>query len=217
MTALAAVVLALGACSGGGAGASSSSDAGSDASALPSSAAASPKPTIAPSNPTPTPTAAPSAATVPTTFTSALYGYSLTVPANWTTIQATVAWDGVSGLSHDARESDQFIDSSARSAWANVAPTKGGLADVVSQTISDTVKYHGDTCPDAPEAQHNIRIGGEPGVLLEWNCGILINNAITVHDHVAYLFGMRDLGVHAAADPDDRAALQAMLDSVHFP
>ena len=60
-------------------------------------------------------------------------------------------------------------------------------------------------------------MGGEPGVLLEWNCEILINNAVTVHDHVAYLFGMRDLGVHAAADAVDRAALQGILDSVQFP
>ena len=157
MAALTAVVLVLGACAGGPTGTSSSSGAGVAVSAVPSSSAASAKPIVAPSNPTPTPTAAPSAATVPTTFTSATYGYSLTVPANWTTVQATVAWDGVSGLSHDARESDQFIDSSARSAWANVAPTKGALADVVRQTISDTVKYHGDTCPDAPEAQHKIK------------------------------------------------------------
>ena len=54
-------------------------------------------------------------------------------------------------------------------------------------------------------------------MLVEWNCGILINVAVTVHDGVAYLFGFRDLGVHAATDPADRAALQGLLDSMQFP
>jgi hypothetical protein len=215
-TALTVVVLVVGACSSGPGSASPSSGAGSTMSAAPSpSAVASAEPTLPP--PTPTPTAAPSAATVPTTFTSATYGYSLTVPAGWKAIQATAAWDGVSALSHDSAETDEFVESYPRSAWANAAPTKGALADVVKQTISDNVKYHGDTCPAAPEAKVPIKIGGEQGMLLEWNCGILINIAVTVHDNVAYLFGFRDLGVHAATDPADQAALQGLLDSVQFP
>ncbi len=217
-TALAVVVLMIGACTSGPAGAGPSSSVGSTASPAQSLAAVpTAKPTLPPPKPTPTPTSAPSAAAVPTTFTSATYGYSLTVPAGWTAIQATTAWDGVSSLSHDAAESDQFVESYTRSAWANVAPTKGGLADVVRQAISDTVKYHSDTCPAAPEAQRKITIGGEPGMLLEWNCGILINNALTVHHQVAYLFGFRDLRIHAANDAKDRAALQGLLDSVRFP
>ena len=217
-TLLTVVGLTVGACTSSPAAAGPSSNVAPTASAVPSSSAAtSARPTLPPPKPTPSPTAAPSAATVPTTFTSVTYGYSLTLPAKWTAIQATVAWDGVSGLSHDSRETDQFIDSANRSAWANAAATKGRLTDVVKETISDTVKYHGDTCPDAPDAQHKIKIGGEPGILLEWNCGILINNAIAVHDHIAYLFGFRDVGVHAATDAQDRAALQGLLDSVRFP
>ena len=43
---------------------------------------------------TPIPSAAPSAAIGPTTFTSTTYGYSLTVPAGWSALQASKVWSG---------------------------------------------------------------------------------------------------------------------------
>jgi hypothetical protein len=213
---LAVLLPLVGACAGGAVGPAASSPADpSPTTATSPSAAPAPTRTVRP--PTPSRTVAPTPATVPTRFTSTTYGYSLTVPPGWTTVQATVAWDGTSAVSHDGPESDQFIHSYPRSAWANATSTSDPLSDVVNQVISDTAKYHGDTCPAAPEARHSIKIGGEPATLLEWNCGILINSAITVHEGVAYLFGFRDLGVHAAADPTDRKALQGLLDSVRFP
>src|SRR3954470_132913 len=133
--ALIALMLVIGACAPGRAGAVPSSSAGPTATAAAStSTVATAEPTLMPPSPTSTPTAAPSAATVPTMFTSTIYGYSLTLPAGWTAIHATSAWDGTSALSHDAVESDQFIESYPRSAWVNAAPTKGGLSDVVKQT-----------------------------------------------------------------------------------
>ena len=68
-----------------------------------------------------------------------------------------------------------------------------------------------------PESQDPIEIGGEPGVLSSYDCGILINTAVTVHDGVAYVFGFRDPAVHAATSPDDRALFIALLESVKFP
>ena len=54
-------------------------------------------------------------------------------------------------------------------------------------------------------------------MLLGFDCGILINSAVTVHDGMAYVFGFRDPSVHAATDPTDRATFLALLKSVTFP
>ncbi|MEO8229596.1 MAG: hypothetical protein ABI628_07520 [Chloroflexota bacterium] len=83
--------------------------------------------------------------------------------------------------------------------------------------IAATAKFHGDTCPPKPDAQDPIIIGGDPGILVAWNCGILINNALTVPNGVGYQFLLRDPAVHAATDPADRAVFLAMLESVQFP
>ncbi len=45
-----------------------------------------------------------------------------------------------------------------------------------SDRIAATARDHGDTCPVAePEVNEPLQIGGEPWVLLGWNCGALIN------------------------------------------
>ncbi len=68
--------------------------------------------------------------------------------------------------------------------------------------------------PTVPEVQDQIEIGGQPAVLLGWNCGILINLAITVHNGTAYVFGFRDPAVNAPSDQADRGAFLALLKSV---
>ena len=60
-------------------------------------------------------------------------------------------------------------------------------------------------------------MGGQPGVLLAYNCGILINIAATVHHGVGYWFAFRDPAVAAATDPADHAAFMDILRSVQFP
>ena len=57
----------------------------------------------------PDPSVESSAAAAPTAFTSTTYGYSLTLPAGWTAIQATKAWDGTGAPFHDVPEADQFV------------------------------------------------------------------------------------------------------------
>ena len=166
---------------------------------------------------TPDPSVESSAAAGPTPFTSTTYGYSLTLPAGWTAIQATKAWDGTGAPFHDVPEADQFIGPGAASAWFFGAPTKKDLAARVKESIAANAAGHGSTCPPVPEIKDPIEIGGEPGTLIGFNCGILINNAITVHDGVAYLFGMRDPSVHAATDPTDRVTFVELLKSVDFP
>ncbi len=150
-------------------------------------------------------------------FTSKTYGYSLTLPGDWTTIQATAAWNGKGAPFHDVPEADQFVGPPPASAWFFGAPTKKDLAARVKESIAANAAEHGNTCPPVPSVQDPIEIGGEPGVLLGFDCGILINNAITVHDGMAYLFGFRDPAVHAATSPKDRAVFLEMLKSVTFP
>ena len=51
-----------------------------------------------------------------------------------------------------------------------------------------------------------ITIGGDPATLLEYDCGILINLAATVHKGVGYQFLLRDPAVHASTDQQIRRA-----------
>jgi hypothetical protein len=150
-------------------------------------------------------------------FTSKTYGYSLTVPGDWKTIQATAAWNGKGAPFHDVPEADQFVGPPPASAWFFGAPTTKDLAARVKESIAANAAEHGNTCPPVPSVQEPIEIGGQPGVFLAFDCGILINNAITVHDGVAYLFGFRDPSVHAATSPKDRALFVDLLKSVTFP
>ena len=82
-------------------------------------------------------------------------------------------------------------------------------------TIEGTVEDHGDTCPVTPDARNPIEIGGQPGTQLAWNCGILINQAVTVDNGVGYFFGFRDPSVQAATDSADRELFVELLKSVH--
>jgi hypothetical protein len=156
-------------------------------------------------------------ALTPTSFTSETYRYSLTLPAGWTSAQASKTWDGKTGLKSDSAEVDQFLAPSAVTSTGVAAPSDETLAASTDALIAATVQYHSDTCPPTPEAQDPITIGGDPGMLVAWNCGILINIAVTVHNGVGYQFLWRDPAVHAAIDPTDRAAFLAMLETVQFP
>jgi hypothetical protein len=161
---------------------------------------------------------APSVAPSPASFTSTTYGYSLMLPGGWKAIQATAVWDGNgSGGSFSAPVFDQFASPAALSAAAFAAPTTQDLASYVKERIAANAADHGDTCPPVPDVNGPIEIGGKPGMLLGWNCGILINQAVTVHGGIGYLFGLRDPAIHAASDPADREALLELLGSVSFP
>jgi len=166
---------------------------------------------------TPAPSTAASPAAGPISFTSPIYGYSLTVPAGWTVIAASAAWDGTGAPFHDVPEADQFIAPGGESAWFFGAPTTKDLTGRVKESIAANAAAHGNTCPAVPEINDPIKIGSEPGRLLGYDCGILINNGLSVHKGVAYLFGFRDTSVHAATDPADRAAFLALLATVKYP
>jgi hypothetical protein len=175
----------------------------------------SPTPTTAPS-PLVSPSA-PAAPSSPTVFTSPLYRYTVTVPAGWLPAAALIRWDGRRQPGPDA-ESDKFAGPEELTAWAFAGPFKGDLAAFVTDRITANARDHADTCPRAtPEINETLRVGGRRWVLIGWNCGAVINQAVTVRGGIAYAFVFRDLGIEAATDPADRALFLSILDSVELP
>ena len=210
-----AVVFIVGACTGASAP-PSTVDAMSTTTSTADASVAAPSQTESPAAASPAP-ASPAASGSSTAFTSRQYGYSLTLPPGWTTVSAMLAWDGTGMPGHDQAEADQFVGPGSASSWFVGALTTKDLAGQVKQVIDGTAKDHGDTCPPVPSSQDAITIGGEPAKLLSYDCGILINNAVAVHDGMAYVFGFRDEAVHAATDPADRKTFIDLLKTVKFP
>lgn len=165
---------------------------------------------------TPQSSAVPASAPTPKTFTSAMYGYTVALPAEWTSIQAVTKWDGQAGLNIESAQVDHFGGDSP-GVFAVAAPWKRGLAAYTRFWITWTARNHGDTCPFQPDTRSPITIGGRPGMFIAYNCGILINYAIAIHRGVGYCFVLRDGGVAAATDPTDHATFTNLLRSVQLP
>lgn len=188
---------------------SSSNSSGSSSSAASSAVSTTPQSSAAPPESSP-PT--------PKTFTSAAYGYTVTVPAGWTSRQAYAKWDGESGLNGDSAYVDLLGQpGETRGVWVAAAPRKGDLAAYTTFLIAWNFHVHGDTCPQRPNMREPVMIGGQPGILLAYNCGILVNNAATIHDGVGYFFAFVDHDLAAATDPTDHATFLKILKSVQFP
>ena len=156
-------------------------------------------------------------ASTPTVFTSPLYGYSVTLPPGWSAGAAMIRWDGKAQPGNEEAVNDRFGGPQSASAWAYAGPVSVDLKAFVKERIAATKRDHGDTCKADPEVNEPVQVGGEPGSFIAWNCGILINMAMTVRDGIGYSFNMRDFSVAAATDPTDRALLQQLLDGVVFP
>jgi hypothetical protein len=160
----------------------------------------------------------PASSSVRQTFTSPEYGYTVTLPAGWAATQAYSKWNGSAELVKDSLDVDRFFRASSSAlSFAAAARWTHGLPAYRKFLIASTVRYHSDTCPSRPDKQAGIAIGGRPGVLLEYNCGILINIAATVRHGVGYVFTFRDDSVQAASDRTDHAVFVQMLRSVEFP
>jgi hypothetical protein len=158
------------------------------------------------------------AATKPRTFTSEAYGYTLTVPANWTSRQAYVKWDGKAELDGTSTAADLIGQpGETRGVWAAAARSKLDLAADAAFAIRWTTQVHGDYCPHRPNMKNHVMVGSRPGILLAYNCGILVNLALTVDRGVEYWFSFVDHGVVAATDPADHATFMKMLGSVQLP
>jgi hypothetical protein len=150
-------------------------------------------------------------------FTSTTYGYTVTPPAGWVTVQAQGKWDGHAGLVISSPVVDEFLSTDTRDAWAVARPWRRDLAAYTRFLIAWNAQYHGQLCPAKPDVTTTVTIGGQPGVLLGYACGILINIAATVHRGVAYEFVLKDDHVQAATSPADHATFAQMLNTVQFP
>jgi hypothetical protein len=158
------------------------------------------------SSPTPT----------PTVFRSPLYGYSIVVPDQWKATPAVVRWDGKSapslGPNVDQVAGPHLI------VLGYAGPYAGNLTAFVQEQIAASARDHSDTCPsNALQLNQPTTIGGQPGVLLGFNCGARIDQVITVHDGVGYAFTIRDAAFSPTLDPTDFSIAQSMIDSLIFP
>ena len=164
----------------------------------------------------PSSSASASASASAATFTSPLYGYTVTLPAGWTAQAATVKWDGQGAPGNDDPAVDRFLGTGSASAFGFAAPISSDLSGYATDVIARNAKFHGDTCPPKPDSTEQTTVGSEPGAFIAWNCGILINLAVTLHQGTGYEFVFRDPGVHQATDPTDRATFDSILGSVSF-
>jgi hypothetical protein len=158
-------------------------------------------------------TPTPSASSI---FTSRLYPYSISVPAGWTATWAAARWDGSGAPDRQDLTVDVMVSPGTAVALGQSAPTTKGLSKYVADAIVANYQVHRATCPEQPESVEPVTIGGEPGKLLAWNCGIMVNQAFTVHAGQAYRFTFVDEAVHAATNPADKATFIALLASVQF-
>jgi hypothetical protein len=158
-----------------------------------------------------------STALQPTEFTSETYGYAATLTAGWTGTQVLGKWDGRSEVSIYSPQVDAFGSGSAAGVFAVATHWNRDLRAYTKFLITYTCLFHSEFCPPVPTSRGRLTIGGQPGVLLAYNCGILINLAATVHGGVAYWFVFRDPGVAAATDPADHATFLKILRSARSP
>jgi hypothetical protein len=186
------------------------------------SPAASPTGTSLPAA-TPSSEAAPSPTAV--VFASKRYHYSITLPIGWVATPSSVTWDGQGAPTIEVPMVDRFEPAAGEGsvtsfgptgAFGLAAPTKSKLKAWVANGIRTTLRVHADTCPQKPDSVEPVTIGGQPGTLVAYNCGILINTAFTVANGYGYLFVFRDPTVQAATDPADHATFTTMLRSVVF-
>jgi hypothetical protein len=150
------------------------------------------------------------------TFTSAFYGYTVSLAVGWTSTAASTRWDGTGAPTSDNPSVDRFESGGTATAFAAGAPTTESLDTYVTRGIATNAQVHGDTCPAKPDSVEPVAVGGEAGTLVSWNCGILINAGFTVHGGTGYRFVFRDPAIASATDPADKATFTAILASVVF-
>jgi hypothetical protein len=158
----------------------------------------------------------PSASPTPSVFRSPLYGYSIELPTGWSATPATTRWDGESqpslGPNVDQLAGPHLI------VLGYAGPFSGDLTAFVQDRIAANARDHSDTCPsNALQLNQPTTIGGQAGVLLGWNCGARIDQAITLQDGFGYAFTIRDAAFSPTLDPTDFASVQSTLDSLIFP
>lgn len=150
-----------------------------------------------------------------TTFTSNLYGYSLTLPSGWEVTPATIPWDGISDPGHLEPTVDQMGGHSVAVAWAFSTRVTEDLKAYASERMAADATAH--PCPKTPSTTTEITIDGQPGLLMARDCGILVLTALTIHNSTGFLVYLQDSSVHGATDATDEQILANMLASMRLP
>ena len=175
---------------------------------------AAPSPTAMPSVSSVSPT--PSVSPGPAHFISPLYRYTVDLPAGWFAREARLPWR--TGMpAYDAPETDLFHRPNGELTWGFAGRTDLDLAGLTDERIAANLADHGDTCPPKPTLRESIDIAGQPGIMLGWDCGLLINMAFTIKDGISYQFVFRDSTIAAATDAADRASFDVFLNSIGLP
>ena len=174
---------------------------------------------------TPSPTAVPSAASVsptpavspgPSRFMSPLYHYAVDLPAGWLAREARLPWrTGMPG--YESPVIDVFHRPDGELLWGFAGSTDLDLAGLTDERIAANLADHGDTCPPKPALREPIDVAGQPGMMLAWDCGLLINMAFTIKDGISYQFVFRDSTIVAATDAADRATFDHFLNAIELP
>jgi hypothetical protein len=162
------------------------------------------------------PTESPSPEPTSTTYTSSLYGYSLTLPGGWQAVPASTRWDGISDPGHDEPTVDQMSGPETTVAWAfSTPPVTKDLRAYASDRLAADAEAH--PCPKTPATTAKITIDGQAGLLMSRDCGILVLTALTIRRGAGFLLYLQDSSIHSATYPPDEKILAAMLASVHLP
>lgn len=162
--------------------------------------------------------ALPSSEPTPTTYTSNLYGYTVTLPVGWVVVPATIRWDGNSDPGHEEPTVDRMSGPTGHSladAWAFSLPVTNGLAASAAARLAADAAVH--PCPLTAATTTPITIDGTPGLLLARNCEILVLTAITIRNGTAFFFYLQDSSVQAATDAADESVFAGLLASLRLP
>ena len=151
----------------------------------------------------------------PVTFTSPLYGYTVTLPAGWSATPATKVWDGQGAPGSEDPAVDKFHGARLTTVHALVAPTSLDLSAYGDDVIARVAQLHAE-CPPTPESVESTTVGSDPAMFIAWNCGILVNLVVGLHGDEGYQFVFRDPSLHEATDATDRSTFESMLDTVSF-
>jgi hypothetical protein len=177
-------------------------------------ATATPTPTAIPTS---TPTSIPTPAPTPMVFTSARYGYSITLPTGWVARPAIATWDGKTAPIFNDPVVDAFGPVGDVGAFVSVAPTSSSLAAWVADGIATNARDHSvdSGCSNTnfakPDSVTSITIGGQPGTLVGFKNCFFVNMAFTVVNGRGYRFAFRDPMTM------NSPTITTMLESVVFP
>jgi hypothetical protein len=165
------------------------------------------------------PAETPAASRSPEQLISALYRYALGLPDGWLVItQAVAPWDGTGSPDHNGPDVDQYLGPKGTFGWAYAAPTSANLDEYVAEQSKAAAAAH--PCPDTPETNESLVIGGEPARLTTMHCpadgGILVLTAYVVRNGTGFVFALQDPDGGPAAEPATKTAFEGFLANVSF-